>query len=442
VLFCLAVTVSSININGEDIETKDCPGPVYSGHDMGYVILIASGAGMQFGWVLLLIIYFVLTSTKTEREVMGIKLYSLRIPCLVLVVILFVLGTPLLVTGAYYGSWSKKYDITGGCDNLVRVSATIPVPLPATITPINMTVGYVGDSGASEHTLSVYQLMIDEGAELIVHVGDFDYCDDSTLFGTQLNATLGNVPFLAVVGNHDLHVWGDYSNILETRYNAVLNSDYLQCDGILFVNYWCLYRGLFIAFSSVGTKCGDGYSSYGWHETELKNQLEISHNFSTTGYVEPWVTCAWHKNQEKLQLGSKSDETGYGVYNLCSDEGAFIVTGHSHTYGRSYGLGNIEQLEIKDQCQTKVDGVCIYDLSVNEAIVSLVGLGGKEENHPFVDDNANLPHWASKYNAVSGALICVYNYNGLANVAYCYFKDINGAIIDEFFYTQRGAVIP
>jgi len=361
----------------------------------------------------------------------------------------------MLVTGAFYSRWNKVYDVSDGCADLATIEADYHTDLSfnhsVTYTPPNMTVAYLGDSGASQDTVDVLEMIRQEGAELVVHVGDFDYCDDSTLFVQFLDATLDDTPFLPVIGNHELHVWDDYSELLQERWSRTVDTDYLQCEGILFVNYWCVYRGLFIAFSSVGTKCGDGYDDYGWHEQQLSEQLEKSHHYADNRgtLIEPWVNCAWHKNQEVLQLTDKGDETGFGVYNLCSSEGALIVTGHSHAYGRTHGLRDVSALEVTDDCETTIrnfdnrnddNDICVYDLFDEQSIVAVVGLGGKDTQETGVELNEELrgaPHWASTYNEQSGALFCVYNYEGFEHLAYCYFKTISGRVIDEFYFTQR-----
>jgi len=424
---CLSATI--------DVDTKSCSGPVYSGHDMGWVILIAAGAGKILGFFSLLLVFAALSVTKTEYEVFGFRIYRLRYPSLVLAIILFILGIPMVVTGSYYATWSKKYDIRGGCAELQQIEVDDPIPIEALITPVNMTIAYFGDSGASEDTLAVYQLVLDEGAEAIVHLGDFDYCDDSTLFGKQIDAAFGeDFPFIPVIGNHDLHVWGDYQDVLGARWEN--KTSMLQCSGTLFVNYWCIYRGLFIAFSSVGTKCGNGYSDYGWHESELKRMLELSHNL--TEPLEPWVTCAWHKNQKNLQVGSQGDETGYEMYNLCREEGALIVTGHSHTYARSYALGDMETQTVVDECETPYGDACLYDLYSDAAIVSVTALGGQNTDN-LNEDLAKMPHWAQTYSDNGGVLFCKYNYNAIPDLAYCYFKSVDGTVHDEFYYRQRNA---
>lgn len=154
-----------------------------------------------------------------------------------------------------------------------------------------------------------------------------------------------------------------------------------------------------------------------------------------------------------MQVGDKSDETGYNVYNLCSEEGSLTVTGHNHAYGRSHALGDVSQQEVTDECENKLDGLCIYDLYDGQSIVStapfllitsqvaVVGLGGRDTEHPLNEEISVMPHWAKAFTGESGALFCKYNYKGQANLAYCYFKSIKGTIVDEFYYTQRRPAI-
>jgi len=418
-------------------------------------ILVAAGAGVVFGIFALGGIFLYLDQSKTEREVAGIKLYNLRYPALGLAIFFFFIGPPMLVTGAYYYRWSKVYDVQDGCDaNPTRVGDTPQnISAAALYTPVNLTIAYIGDSGASQDTINVYQMIVDEGAELVVSVGDLDYCDDPTTLIRQLDVTLGDIPFLPIIGNHELHLWDDYSDALQNRGDRTYNTDYLQCDGIIYINWWCIYRGIWFAFSSVGTKCGDGYTDYTWHQDQLQQQLELSHEYAAVSdngfnngngngnnfYLnETWINCVWHKNQQALQLTDKGDETGYGVYDLCSKEGALIVTGHSHVYGRTHGLGDMSTQQVTDSCDTELNGTCIYDLTEGQAIVAVVGTGGYETNVDFNEDSSNAPYWAAKYNQNPGALFCVYNYNGFEDLAYCYFKTTSGDIIDDFYFTQRG----
>lgn len=66
----------------------------------------------------------------------------------------------------------------------------------------------------------------------------------------------------------------------------------------------------------------------------------------------PWKFCIWHKNQQKLQTGDKSDETGYEVYETCRRHGAIVFTSHEHTYERTHLLSSFENQTIVSKSKT------------------------------------------------------------------------------------------
>ena len=54
----------------------------------------------------------------------------------------------------------------------------------------------------------VLNLIKTEGAQALVHLGDFDYIDNPSAWDEQINNILGeNFPYFAVIGNHDLKRW-------------------------------------------------------------------------------------------------------------------------------------------------------------------------------------------------------------------------------------------
>eukprot|EP01127_Copromyxa_protea_P023379 TRINITY_DN8728_c0_g1_i1.p1 TRINITY_DN8728_c0_g1~~TRINITY_DN8728_c0_g1_i1.p1 ORF type:complete len:438 (+),score=47.67 TRINITY_DN8728_c0_g1_i1:74-1315(+) len=408
----------------EELPVRSCKGPLYSGHDQAYAAMTIIGfvlvIAYPFGMCLL-----VKFKSRMSRFVVGL--------ISIVALILFLWGVVMLAGGIWHLIWMRKYKYSG-CGELVNVTFTRPLPEQVILTPVNLTVAYLGDTGVSEDTLAVYQLIKDEEAEMMVHVGDFDYCDDPTLFHRQLDAMFGEkYPILAVVGNHDVHMWSDYQEMWLEHFNRHANnpSPYLACEGYLGVNYYCIYRGLFFAFSSVGTMCGDGYSEYEFHEKQLQHNLDARSQLPS---ADPWTMCAWHKNQKLFQIGKKSDETGYGVYDICRQNNGLVVTGHNHQYSRTHTISNVEDQTIAAKCEPG-DEDCVYDLN-EVALITVSGLGGRNLID-FNEDLENLPFWAAKYNEAFGVMFCKYNFNGDPNMAYCYFKDVEGGIHDEFRITKN-----
>jgi hypothetical protein len=125
-----------------------------------------------------------------------------------------------------------------------------------------------------------------------------------------------------------------------------------------------------------------------------------------------------------MQTGNKADETGWGVYEECRNQGAMITTGHEHAYARSYLFSDIEKKKLVSKSDEMV-------IEKGKTIVALSGLGGIS-SRPLVHDGY---WWASKENldtgVNAGVLFCSYNLS--TNLATCYFMDEDSYTKDIFY---------
>jgi len=80
-------------------------------------------------------------------------------------------------------------------------------------------------------------------------------------------------------------------------------------------------------------------------------------------------------------------------------------------------------------------GFCSYNIT-NGTIVTTTGIGGYSIRDFADDDYHTQAHWASTYATEFGALFCKYNVDGNPRLAYCYFKDLQGNTVDEFWMTR------
>jgi hypothetical protein len=257
-----------------------------------------------------------------------------------------------------------------------------------------------------------------------MHLGDFDYLDSPSSWENQINSVLGpDFPYIGVVGNHDLPRWSDANTGYQARIVArAQRISGLLCSGDLGVNSSCTFRGLHLLLSGVGT-LGSGHATY------LKNQLASSNAL--------WKVCAWHKNQQKMQIGGKSDEVGWEAYEECRKGGAIIATGHEHSYERTRTLLNMQTQALDTSCMAP-DHLCV-DHGRTFAFVS--GLGGHSVRIQDLCLPTTFPYgcnqtWGSIYSAdqgaTYGALFIVFNVDGNPSKAHGYFKNIQGTIIDSF----------
>lgn len=305
-----------------------------------------------------------------------------------------------------------------------------------TAPPENFKVAFIGDQGLGEKARAVLHLIKDENADMVLHQGDFDYKDDPEKWDQQINDVLGpNFPYFASIGNHEFAAWHQYQKKMQARLNKIESA---KCIDDLGVSSACTYKGLFFILSGVGTK-GYGYPKnlseiIPWRlrywATALPSQflhgLYIKRQLAQDDSI--WRICSWHKNQRLMQVGSKLDETGWGVYEECRKGGAIIATGHEHSYSRTYLMENFEEQIVASTSNT-------LEIEKGKTFAFVSGLGGRSIRSQ-VDDLASKPWWASVYttnqDANYGALFCIFNVNGIENRAYCYFKNIDGKIIDKF----------
>lgn len=278
-------------------------------------------------------------------------------------------------------------------------------------TPPNFMVAFLGDQGDSEGARAVLRMIKNEGADMVLHQGDFDYEDDPERWDQMINDLLGsNFPYFASIGNHDDDAWPGYQQKLQARLARIPDA---TCEGDLGIKSACRYKGLFFVLSGVGVMGSK-------HDEYIEKQLSDNHAI--------WRICSWHENQRLMQVDDKKDTVGWGPYEACRKGGAIIATAHSHTYSRTHLMDNFATQSIASTATT-------LRLEKGKTFVFVSGLGGKSIRDQE-EALAKNPWWASIYTsnqgANYGALFCLFNESGVENRARCYFKDISGKVPDAF----------
>jgi hypothetical protein len=147
-----------------------------------------------------------------------------------------------------------------------------------------------------------------------------------------------------------------------------------------------------------------------------------------------------------MQVGGKSDEMGWGVYEACRQQGAIIQTGHEHSYSRTKTLTNITAQTVDPAC-SGANSLCV---GAGRTFVNVVGLGGNSVRDQLRCLPATPPYgcngeWASLYtnqqlngtpaSSAYGVQFITFN-AGAPKVATGYFKNIAGQTIDTFTITH------
>lgn len=277
-------------------------------------------------------------------------------------------------------------------------------------TPPNFKIAFIGDQGLGKDAEAVLKLIKSEGAQAVLHQGDFDYEDNPAAWEAQINKILGqNFPYIASPGNHDINRWngeGGYQQYLKNRLNR-LN---IVWDGDLGVKSSVRYKGIFIVLVSPAEK-GLDYAQY------IREQLAEDKSV--------WSICCWHKNMHLMQVGKKNDETGWGVYEEARKGGAIIATAHDHSYARTYLMNSFVNQAIASDSNRMI-------ITEGQTFAFVSGLAGGTIH----DQKVHGPWWARIYTkaqgATCGALFGVFNVDGVPNKAMFYFKNIKGNLIDRF----------
>jgi hypothetical protein len=300
--------------------------------------------------------------------------------------------------------------ILGACAQLQVIPTQLDEPADA------LTVAFIGDQGSGPGAREVLNLIKAEGTDLVLHQGDFDYRDNPGAWDALITEVLGaEFPYFASVGNHDVKAFlgpGGYQAKLMQRLGRVPGA---QCTGDLGIMSACTYRNLFVVLSGIGTipKQPDDPAHIGYLRKQLANSRA------------PWKICSWHKNQRSMQVGSKRDEVGWRAYAACREAGAFIATGHEHSYSRTHLMDNFEAKAISSPSS-------ILRIRPGRSFAFVSGLGGKGVRR----QRRGGPWWAAIHTrdqgARHGALFCKFADGARARRASCYFKDIDGAIADRF----------
>ena len=278
-------------------------------------------------------------------------------------------------------------------------------------------VAFIGDQGVTEESRQVLELIRDEGTELLLIQGDLGYsADAASSWIDNIDGILGrDFPVLIVVGNHENFEWPAY---LQWQKDKLARVDSIRCDGDISVKAYCTYKDIGVVQVAPGVyevEGVDGDDNY----AEFITQMFASDNST-------WRICSWHKNMRDMQTGSKSDATGWGVYQSCLAEGGLVMTGHEHAYSRTHLMSSFE-------AKTIIHKSSEMEIGPQSSLAVVSGLGGWQIRPQVHGGDWFASVYSATQNANYGALFCTFD-NDQAD---CYMKDVAGLVPDAFSLTSR-----
>jgi len=335
-----------------------------------------------------------------------------------------------------------------GDPNSALADASVSGTDGAIVTDQNLMVAFIGDTANGANFQAVLNLIEGEGADIVMHQGDFDYADDPDGFFATIDSVLGpTFPYVASVGNHDISRWpegcgdsdGCYATFFKQRMAAtgITPDDPNLNDQMYSTDFHGL--GMFFAgeTSSQTGECGTNPSGYACY---LRTKLQTDKHI--------WRICSWHKDQAAMQIGGKTDEMGWGVYDACTDLSAIIATAHEHSYERTKTMTDPQTQTVDLQQHPPSGGVPGNPNSLRvkpgSSFVFVSGLGGFDMRDQERCLPATYPYgcnyeWANIYTTNQtagvmkfGVLFIEFYVDGDPYKARGYFKTTTGETIDTF----------
>ncbi|WP_394840285.1 metallophosphoesterase [Pendulispora rubella] len=279
-------------------------------------------------------------------------------------------------------------------------------------TDANFKVAFIGDTASGEDFRTVLQLVKREAAQLVVVQGDLTYDGEAppewfSAIDAEINTAQTKIPYFVSKGNHDSG-WSQIGSGLKSRM-ATWNIPSENNDPTK-KNYSVVYKGLKIVMVSDS-------------ETSPSRATYVKDRLANDAHI--WKICSWHKNQRATNVGPKSDEMGWTIYENCRAQGAIVAQGHSHTYSRSKTVTNDQSQTIDSSCNSAFD-LCV---APGKHFFFDSSLGG-HDMRPLNTTVASKPYWGSTYASSFGALFITFHVDGDPRKARGYFKTVDNVIID------------
>lgn len=169
----------------------------------------------------------------------------------------------------------------------------------------SLTLAIYADSGNTNISKQVFK-MAKQYSNIVLHAGDFSYLVNGAKdFGATLMDIFGDqFPYITTLGDHDLSTYMFITKLVklaeETTYRNFFvkwnrNVDGLECEGVWGEASVCRYHG--VVFIGLGLMFKQSrYTEF------LNKELKKYQDW-------PIKFCFWHRVDEKLQPGWKTDST-------------------------------------------------------------------------------------------------------------------------------------
>ena len=261
---------------------------------------------------------------------------------------------------------------------------------------------FIGDSNDDSSAERVYQVLRAQGADHVIQNGDFDYNDRPWKWSEFLDRNWfdhGKSDVIMTAGNHDTKKWGGSSGYQALLYATMTSNMRSKCTGRPGRSMQNEY-GLWMS-----CKLEEVHMVlFGWNEMEDPDRVAGFVDDAFAASTQKYRVCVWHRPEGKLNNGHRhtSNYGQWAAYEACRRHGAFVVSGHSHCYGRTKVMSSYTSLSVGSSEKNQVSLGCGESFSV----VSGMAGKGPDDNGKYSQAN----YWAKGYTTADGddhgALVC------------------------------------
>lgn len=318
----------------------------------------------------------------------------------------------------------------------------VPYSVVSALDTPPVKIAFLGDQEMRSESRAVLKALREEGMQLLVIVGDFDYHDDPDGYTKMLaqELTQFNIPYIATVGNHDLKKWPDYSKKFQEQ---LARFPEVKCEGEFGIESVCTYKGVAIILSGIGTYGANGHSNEGY-VTALQSRLAAQKD-------TVWKICSWHAAHSTMQLGEKADDVPIAAYDLCREQGAMIIAAHEHTYHRTRTLKSMANQQVDPEFPDAQNLM----VRPGSSFVTVTGLGGHSmrrqarclpDTFPYGCNNVWGSVFTTNQNSAYGGYIVEFRAGGDLRKAEAHFRSISSKpelrIFDKIHITSLSGIVP
>jgi hypothetical protein len=351
-----------------------------------------------------------------------------------------------------YITIEKQLDV----DQITHITVSLPETTnpttfnrntPVTPNESEITFAFISNTGTTNQTEQVTNLIKNEEVQAVVHLGNFDLSSNPQAFKKQIEENFDpDFPYFYTAGDHDLtnDSWRqgcsnpqgcyaqDFIDRLELTKTTV---DYRTDAGLVSPTGSDDYSAVLgdVKLVNLGLAPDLNQTSAPADQDDNLELKFIKASFENEN--SPWKLCLW--NQPISKVADQGQITNWAAYDECRQQGAIIVTADDFNYARSKTISDFETLKIA-QDWTQPGRVTVNPGQTIVVQSGLGGLGVKTQNKceqisfPFgcQDEWANL--YSANQQARSGVLFITFNWQGDSSKARGYFKNINNQVVDDF----------